>query len=621
MNIGSHENTNGKIISLLSFVALIVISLSFISAVPYLEGNKSVSPSTINVGESAVITLTVNGAGDSYTVSKPVDVMLVIDNSCSMTVTKLSDAKAAGNLIIDELIASDRAGMVSFNTNPTLRSQFTSNFSSVRSKINALTNCGSTNIGEAINLAINQFSGSNVRAMVLISDGRTNLPANAQAYALQKAIEAGSKNITIYTIGIGNDVDSNIMRSIATAGHGLYFHYPTGNALDGLFDGISQQTSYLAGTNISVTDVLAQGVFPSAIPSECNYTLNTRTVTCNAGSLNISESKSFSFDVIVYNSSLTHLNEIAYVNYTNYQNVNSSFILNNPNVTVSGGVNSCVGNIAPVLTIVSPVSGLYNNSLVSVSISASDVNLANVWYNLGGANVSYSGNFSVNLSTNIYRLSAYANDSCGSLSSTFVLFRVNTSSNSTNSIGPNVTIISPAYQTYNTSLILFNVTAVDDVAVSHVWCTLDNLSFTNCANSFSLNLSNGYHTFLAYANDSDGNEAWDGVTFLVNSSNDGNQTNPTNNTNVTDVTDTDCGNTHAPINDFENNDTSDSISMDDDYVVALNYVANNSVDSGFNLDSIVNGENNSLIFNMILLIAIIVLLLLIVLIGKRKTSS
>ncbi len=376
--------------------------------------------------------------------------------------------------------------------------------------------------------------------------------------------------------------------------------------------------SNVAGSNIVVTDVLAQGVFPSTMPSGCNYNLNTRTVTCNAGSLNIAENKSFSFNVLVYNSSLTHLNEIAYVNYTNYQNINSSFLLNNPNVTVLGGVNSCIGNIAPILTIISPVSGLYNNSLMNVRINAVDSNLANVWYSLNGVNTTYTGEFNINLSNNIYQLTAYANDSCGSLGSTSVVFRVNTSSNSTNStIGPNVTIISPLAQTYNTSLILFNVTAIDDIAVSHIWCTLDGVSFNNCTNSFILNLSNGYHTFLAYANDSDGNQDWDGVTFLVNYSNNGNQTNPTNSTNYTHVHNASCANTHAPVNDFDYNETADSISMDDNFVVALNYV-NSSEETGFSMESYLSGEENSLIFNMILLIAIIILLLIIVLVGKKN---
>jgi len=465
------HNIQWKIIAgLLVLVAAIVIFLSFISAVPYLDGNKSVSPTTLYVGESAIITLSVNGMGSSYTSTKPVDVMLVIDNSCSMQGTKILDAKAAGNLVIDELIASDRAGMVSFNTNPILRSQFTSDFNSVRTKINALTVCGNTNIGEAINLAMNQFSGSNARALVLISDGRTNLPANAQAYALAKAREAGYKNITIFTIGIGSDVNSNLLGGIATAGNGLYFHYPTGNALDGLFNSISQQINNLAGTNTVITDILAQGVVPAILPSECSYNLNSRTVTCNAGSLNIGESRTFSFNVVVYNSSLTNLNEIAYVNYTNYQNNNVSFILNNPNVTISHSNITCVN-----------CNNTNNNTTITNTTNGTI----------------YTGNTTVNFTT------------------------------------------------------------------------------TNSTNGTVINSTN---------------------THVHTSS---------------------CGHTHAPVNDFADSDVNNSISMDDDYIISLNYVNNSSNTTGFSLDSFANGENNNLIFNMILLIAILVLLLLIILIARR----
>lgn len=613
----------------MSFIFLVVISLTFISAVPYLEGNKAVSPNVLYVGDSATITLTVNGAGNMDNVRVPMDVILVVDNSCSMggCSGKLADAILSANAFINGLNSSlDRVGFVSFNSAPTVRNSLTNNFNFVKSNVNSLSVYGNTNIGAAIKRASEQFSTStNTKVIVLISDGRANLPTNTNVgeYTLQEARNAAAKNITIYSLGVGegfNQINSNLLSEIADAGNGLYWHYPTvsdphtmndiaGWMVDDVND---KEISNVAGKNVIITDVLAQGVelIGSSLPASCILSVGNKVI-CSAGSFNIGDVKSFNFDVRVFNSSLTHLNQIAYVNYTNYLGNNANFILNNPNVTIlTNSTNLCVGNVPPVVTIVSPV-GLYNNSWVTVRINAIDSNLANRWYNLNGTNVSYSGEFNVNLSNNTYQLYAYANDSCGSLSSAHVEFRVNTSSNSTNrTIGPNVTIVSPLFQTYSNSLILINITAVDDIAVDHIWCTLDSQSFNDCANSFILNLSNGYHTLFAYANDSNGNEGWSGVTFLVNYSK-GNQT------NATHVHNASCANTHAPVNDFDNNETADSISMDDPFVISLNY-KNSTVDNGFDLESYLSGETNQLIFNMILLISIVVLLLLIVLIGKKR---
>jgi uncharacterized protein YegL len=625
MKISSHKIGWKLLAGLIVLLAIVLVSLSSISATPFLEGNKSVSPNILYVGESATITLFVNGAGTVSTAAGALDLILIVDNSCSMQGTKLSNAKSAANAIIDELNSLfDRVGLVSFNTYPTVRSALTNDYNSVRNKLNSLSPCGKTNIGEAIKLASGQFSStSKVKAIVLVSDGKTNLPADAKAYALQQANEAAAKNITFYTVGVGEgftNIDSTILRSIATAGNGLYWHYPFDDSIDNVFYAITQQTTNLAGKNIIIRDVLALGVVPVLLPSECNYTVNTRMVSCNAGSLVINESRSFSFNVTVYNSSLVHLNEIAFVNYTNYQDVNTSFILNNPLVSIltnnttcpdcNTTNNTCVGNVAPVVTIISPTNRLYNNSLIGVNISASDSNLANIWYNINGSNLSYSGSSIANLSNGSYRLYAYANDSCGSLSSAYVDFVINTSASViVDNFGPNVTIISPVNQIYTTHSVRLNITAIDDVAVDKVWYTLNGVLY-NYNTSYLMNLSNGNYTILAYANDSSGNVGLDSVSFIVNVSE-----NPD-----CDV-DPNCeacrSHTRAPVNDFDNSEEVGSVSMDDDYVVALNY-QNNSVNEGFSMDSYISGKTNQLIFNMILLIAIVVLLLLVVLVGRKN---
>ena len=637
MNRESHKNAKRNILSLVSFILLVVISLTFISAVPYLEGNKTVSPNVLYVGDSSTITLTVNGAGSSGSVSIPLDVVLVIDNSCSMCGEKLSQAKIAGKAVVDSLdFVYDRVGLIYFNTNPFVKNSLTNNSVSVINNINTISASGNTNIGEAIKKASEQLSNTNnSRVIVLISDGKANLPANAREYALQQASLAAAKNISIYTIGIGeefNNVGFNLLKNISSIGNGMYWHYPTvsdpntmSDIASWLVEDIDNTVlSNVAGSNIIVTDILEQGVIPLSMPADCHYIWDEKRVTCDAGSLNIGEVKTFSFNVFVHNSSLYHLNKIAYVNYTNYLGVNTSFILNNPNVTILTNNttcvncnNTCVGNTAPSLIIVSPTNRVYNNSLITVRINASDINLANVWYTLNGMNISYSGNVNVNLSDNVYRLSAYANDSCGSLSSAYIDFRVNTSSNGTvnytDNIGPNVTIVSPINRVYNTGLILLNITAVDDIAIDRVWYELNGVNYSY--SSHYMNLTEGYYTIRAYANDSSGNIDWDGVTFLVNYSNNG--TNPGNGTNTTHVHTSSCGHTRAPVNDFDYNETADSVSMDDNFVVALNYV-NSSKETTFSMESYLSGKENTLIFNMILLIAIILLLLIIVLVGKKK---
>lgn len=637
----SHKVQWKLIAGLLVLIAAILIFLNSVSAEAYLEGNKSISTSLLYVGDNATITLTVNGAGNIDNTRVPMDVVLVIDNSCSMCGNKLSQAKLAGKAIVNILDSLyDRVGLVYFNTNPFVKNSLTKDYVSVTNNINGISASGNTNIGEAIKKASEQFNNTrNSKVIVLISDGKANLPADAKAYALQQANLAAAKNISIYTIGIGEEFNSagfNLLKNISAISNGIYWHYPASSdphtlndIANWLVDDVQgKEITAISGEKIIITDVLALGVVPTSLPSGCNYDLNTRKIICNAGSLNINESISFSFNVIVYNSSLVHLNEIAYVNYTNYLGNNASFILNNPTVTVLTNSttctncnntnttnNSCVGNIASILTIVSPVARVYNSSLITINISAVDSNLSHIWYTLDGTNSSYPGPTLTHLQNGSYRIYAYANDSCGSLTSAYTDFIIsdfsNGFNNSLDTFGPNVTIVSPLNQVYTTNLIRLNITAVDDVAVDDVWYTLNGVRYNYNA-SYLMNLSNGNYTIIAYANDSSGNAGFDSVSFRVNVSNN---ENPGNGTHIHNST---CGhNTHALVNDFDQNETADSVSMDDDFVIALNY-QNNTVDEGFNMESYLSGKTNQLIFNMILLIAIIVLLLLIVLVGRKK---
>lgn len=633
MSKESHENKKNTLTSLLSFIALIVISMSFISAAAYLEGNKAVSPNVLYVGDNTTITLSVSGAGDSYIAPKSTDVILVVDTSCSMYDGDINEAKAAAKLFVAKLNPSlDRVGLVSFNTNSKLEVGLTNNYASVVSAIDALSCAGYTNIGGAILKATTQFSSSsNSKVIVLVSDGNANRPifgrvispTRAKSFAIEQATNAGVNNILVHTIGIGSDVDSNTLRSIATAGKGLYFHYPFGNAIDGIFNGVVQQASNVAGTNIIVTDVLEEGVVPFSWPSACVYNAATRTVTCNAGSLNIGETRTFSLGVTVYNSALTHLNVIAHVNYSNYQNTNVNFILNNPNVTILSPCvpNACIGNVAPQIQIISPLNNhIYNNSFV-ISINATDSNLNKVWYNLnGGENISYVTPVTVIMPSCQYRLYAFANDSCGNLSSTYVDFFV-CNQNYTDDVPPIVIIQSPLEgHVYNTSRVLLNISAKDNVAIDSVWYGVNgsNISYSDF---IWMNLSNGNYTIKAYANDSSGNVGSDVVNFRVNVINNSND-NPDSDDNPDCDKDPDCdacrGHTRAPVDDFNTESVDDSISITDDYVIALNYENNTAVDEGFNLNGYIDEKYNQLIFNMILLISILILILLIFMVKNRN---
>jgi len=83
--------------------------------------------------------------------------------------------------------------------------------------------------------------------MVLLSDGVPNRCAGGSScteyaaanYARAKAQEAANQGITIYAIGLGENLDEALMQDIADIGNGQYIQSPDKDDLDETFDAVA----------------------------------------------------------------------------------------------------------------------------------------------------------------------------------------------------------------------------------------------------------------------------------------------------------------------------------------------------------------------------------------------
>ena len=205
----------------------------------------------------------------SRNVTIPLDVMLIMDTSGSMndklpgdTKTKLYGTKQAAKIFIDQLNSSrDRVGLVTFNTNAYLKAHLTSDFASVKSQIEGLSAGGYTNIGDGISYGTQEFDDygredGTIWVMILLSDGKANRPDNeeyARTYALGKADEAESKDIRIYTIGLGakTDIDEDLLKEI-TANDGKYYYAPSTEDLTDIYTNIAQDLAFMVRYDVIV---------------------------------------------------------------------------------------------------------------------------------------------------------------------------------------------------------------------------------------------------------------------------------------------------------------------------------------------------------------------------------
>jgi Mg-chelatase subunit ChlD len=163
----------------------------------------------------------------------PTDVILAIDLSGSMNnlggvpPEPLAAVKKAAQSFVDRLGQNDRVGVVTFATNGAFVAPLTTNFGDVSTRIAGLDiapeeEAGSTNSGSGLALALEEFASPrhnpNARkVLVLLTDGRTNEPAPApEQFALDIAARLEAAQTKIFTIGIGEDLNTAFLQDMAT---------------------------------------------------------------------------------------------------------------------------------------------------------------------------------------------------------------------------------------------------------------------------------------------------------------------------------------------------------------------------------------------------------------------
>ena len=186
------------------------------------------------------------------------DIMMIMDVSGSMgydSPTKLSLAKIAANNFIDNLRSNDKSGVVSFSWTAALNKGLSNDHASTKSVINGLVANGATNIGDAVDKANKELmsienSPKIFKVEILLTDGRANQPngngsnenSADSALALTKSLEAAENGIIVFTIGLGSDVNADMLQNMAQNTGGKYYFAPTGNDLNGIFNQIAAET-------------------------------------------------------------------------------------------------------------------------------------------------------------------------------------------------------------------------------------------------------------------------------------------------------------------------------------------------------------------------------------------
>ena len=153
--------------------------------------------------------------GNKKLTHQKVDVFIALDISTSMLATdmrpdRMERARQFALKLIQQL-AGERIGVIIFAGNAHLHMPLTTDYNGAQLYIKSATpdmvSIQGTAISEAIDLANYSFSEKNEfsKALVIISDGE-----NHDEEALMKAAAAAANGMTIFTVGVGTEVGSEI---------------------------------------------------------------------------------------------------------------------------------------------------------------------------------------------------------------------------------------------------------------------------------------------------------------------------------------------------------------------------------------------------------------------------
>jgi len=181
---------------------------------------------------------------------EPINIVLIMDTSGSMSGTGIVSAKTAASNFVSGLREDDQAALITFDDEVQTRINFTSNPRTINDQIaliEAKRNSG-TCLYDAAYEAIQMVSTlpSGRRALILFTDGvdETRSGKTCSRFTVDDVIKLASEGgtrVPIYTLGLGLRIDTNTLQRISklTGGHNLYS--PDPSQLEETFQLLSSQ--------------------------------------------------------------------------------------------------------------------------------------------------------------------------------------------------------------------------------------------------------------------------------------------------------------------------------------------------------------------------------------------
>lgn len=215
------------------------------------------------------LTVSVPDSAEKATVRSPVDIVVVLDRSGSMSdAAKLPFAKSAINDLLSRLNPEDRFSIIAFDDSISIVQypvQATEQNKAIAVRnVSNLQPGGSTNISGGLEEALRVFEGgsggSRKRKVLLLSDGEANVGVSDPDGLAMIARRFGPKEAVLSTIGMGLGFNERIMSTLADQGMGNFGYLEHLDKLASLLGRELDDARALLAQNSAIEIELGEGV-------------------------------------------------------------------------------------------------------------------------------------------------------------------------------------------------------------------------------------------------------------------------------------------------------------------------------------------------------------------------
>jgi Ca-activated chloride channel family protein len=199
------------------------------------------------------------------------DLLIVLDQSGSMDGEKFRQAQEALHYVLDHLNPEDRFNIIAFSTGTRSfsdRLQSVDDVPEAKRWVDSLSAAGSTDINLALLEALAQADHRRATIVIFLTDGLPTEGVTDTEAILDNIQQAAPENVSLFAFGVGYDVDTFLLDTLAKDHHGATTYVSPGRAIDEAVSGFYAKVSTPVLTHLELDfgEIITYDTYPEPLP-------------------------------------------------------------------------------------------------------------------------------------------------------------------------------------------------------------------------------------------------------------------------------------------------------------------------------------------------------------------